>query len=207
MSCTKTILTPLGQYTETVPPPEYQDDDPRNIVLSQVDKINDTIVNQCVDCINRTDIPWVEKFLLIMLLRNGLRVSEIANPGSFELIDKDRFRLYAYKQKRHKICHLYEYSNIKWNRARVDTVRYWVRSRQHYYRIISRWLPYIDTQRTGNQAVTHAGRYLLAQRTYEATRSIDAVKKAIGVVEKDSALHYLSPAQLKDFLIKSINSN
>ena len=54
------------------------------------------MLNDACHWIRNSHLPYVEQFLIILLLRNGLRVSDICNPSNIRIIDK--YHVYVYNQ-------------------------------------------------------------------------------------------------------------
>ena len=195
----KAVFKPFEHLAETVTAPKYIEGDKNNIALTTFVDKQPTEIEQLTQLVKNMDIPWPEKFLLCLLFRNGLRVSEICDPSTMLWLGDGTIAVWSPKQKKYKICPMGEYKQDAWTDSSMMTVQYWRRSRQYYWRLLQSIMPHILSQRIYNQPVTHAPRNIIAQETYEFTGNIEAVMQAIGVVDYRSACRYLTPQQLRHF--------
>ena len=161
-------------------------------------------IDESVKWIFNGSLPPQEKLLIILLLRNGLRVSEIAEPAGIRKIDDWSVSVYCSKNKTYRTCMLAEASLIEQQYGVLNDIAAWRRSRFYYYRIMKGLLVGIETNRTGNTAVTHAARNVRAQQTFEATGSVEAAQAALGHKSPKSTQSYLKPARRGAKVLKGI---
>jgi len=163
-----------------------------NVELYQVDAITAAeLISQACSFIMASNLPRVEKFLLVILLRNGLRVSEICNTGNIRVLNPYQVLVYCTKNKVWRHCTTGE-SCVLFNDSQLqDDLQIWKRNRQYYYRCLKGLLPGVETSRIMNQAVTHAARNLQAQQTFEATGSTQATRASIGNTSDHATKRYI----------------
>jgi len=154
---------------------------------------NNQQLTQSVQWIMNCNYPPQEKLLLILLLRNGLRVSEIAEPSGIRKIDDWSVSVFCNKTKTYRTCMLAEASEIEQKYQVLSNIGSWKRNRFYYYRVMKGLLPDVETNRTGNTAVTHAARNIRAQQTFEATNSVEAAQASLGHKSAKSTQSYLKP--------------
>ena len=148
----------------------------------------------------------VEKFLIICLLRNGLRVSEICNVKDWQLIDKWTSAIQSQKNGVKRIVNHYEASEYVGpcvNQLAIQTLN---RNRFYYYRQLKGLLPDYSTTRHTHKAVTHSARYIKAQTVFDATGDMDATKHAIGNKTTKATSHYLTDKQRRLVIKQGIQS-
>ena len=155
------------------------------------------LVNQACEWFLNSDLPAVEKFLLILLLRNGLRVSEICRASDVRLQGKYSAFIYSTKNNVWRRCVTAEAADLLDDGTVEMDLKFWNRSRQYYYRKLKGLLPDIETTRTGNVAVTHAARYVSAQEALQVTSSIEAAALSIGDKSVNATSHYINRRQRK----------
>lgn len=202
----KPVSKPSAQIVETV----VRSIDQTN---SNSDKCNHDIsesvaamVNDAVLYVLGSMLPPQEKVLLILLLRNGLRVSEIVNSGNLRIIDNWTAAIYTGKNRQWRTIATAEASSIIEQYGLKDTLQYWSRNRFYYYRVLRGLLPDVETQRTGNKAVTHAARNARAQMTYEATGNSQAVTSAVGNKTVQATATYVKRSNRKAFIKQGVES-
>ena len=164
-------------------------------------------LNEAVQWIMKSNLPPQERVLIIILLRNGLRVSEIANPSGIRKIDDWSVSVFCNKTKTYRTCMLAEAETIEREYQVLSDISLWQRNRFYYYRVLKGLLPDVDTQRTGNTAVTHAARNIRAQQTFEATQSIEAAQASLGHKSAKSTQSYLKPRQRGARVLKGVDNN
>ena len=120
-------------------------------------------LDQAIEWIVKGSLPPQEKILIILLLRNGLRVSEIADPSGIRKIDKFSVSVYCTKSKTYRTCMLAEAAEIEFRYQVLANISAWKRNRFYYYRTMKGLLVGVETNRTANTAVTHAARNIRAQ--------------------------------------------
>jgi integrase len=152
---------------------------------------NQTILENAVQWILKGHLPIQEKVLVILLLRNGLRVSEISDPSGIKKIDDYSVSVYTNKTKSYRTCALAEAAQLEKEYQVLADIGSWKRNRWYYYRLLKGLFPDIETNRTGNQAVTHAARNIRAQQTYQATQSVEAAQSSLGHKSPKSTQTYL----------------
>lgn len=158
------------------------------------------LVDDAVKWVLNKPLPPQEKVLIILLLRNGLRVSEIVNAGKLRILDKWRIYVYSTKNKHWRVCQTAEGAEIIGQFGESLNLNNWQRNRFYYYRLLRGLLAGIETQREGNTAVTHAARNILAQQTYEITGSEQATMQAIGNKSIEATAHYVRRNQRRAFV-------
>jgi len=165
--------------------------------------IEDTVIEnkrqleQACTYIMRSQRPDVEKVLIIILLRNGLRISEICNPSLIKVISPFQVIIYATKNNTWRSCTTGEASNLLREDRVLKDLKIWKRNRQYYYRALKGVLPHVESSRTKNNPVTHAARNIQAQQVYEATNSIEATKVSIGNRSSSATERYITGNQRK----------
>lgn len=148
----------------------------------------------------------VEQFLIVCLLRNGLRVSEICNLRSWLLIDKWTSAIETQKNGVKRVINHYEASELVGpyvTQLAIDTLN---RNRYYYYRQLKGLLPDYSTTRHMHKAVTHSARYIKAQTVFDATGDIDATKQAIGNKTTKATSHYLTEQQRRLVIKQGVQS-
>ena len=165
------------------------------------------LLDDAVQWIYDSYLPPQERLLIILLLRNGLRVSEIANPAGIRKIDDWSVSVFCYKTKIWRICQLAEAAYIEKEYKVLENIGMWKRNRFYYYRKLKGLLPNIETSRTGNQAVTHAARNIRAQQTYEATGEMDAAKTALGHKSVKSTETYVKQRRRGAKVLKGVEGD
>lgn len=161
-------------------------------------------IDQAIEWIIQMNLPNQEKVLLILLLRNGLRVSEIVDPSNIKKIDNWSVSVYCPKNKVYRTCMLAEASQIEQQYQVLESIANWKRNRWYYYRIMRGLLIDVETQRTGNTAVTHAARNIRAQETYDATNSVEAAQASLGHKSPKSTQSYLKPKRRGAKVLKGV---
>jgi hypothetical protein len=148
-------------------------------------------LNDAVQWILNKDLPNQEKVLIVLLLRNGLRVSEICNPANIKKIDDWTVSVYCNKTKVYRTCTLAEASEIEKKYQVLADIAMWKRNRYYYYRMLKGLITDVETNREGNKAVTHAARNIRAQMTMAATGEIEAAAASIGHKSTKSTESYI----------------
>ena len=164
-------------------------------------------LNDAVQWILSSTLPPQEKVLIILLLRNGLRVSEITEPASISKIDDWSVSVYCRKNKTYRICTLAEASMIEQQYQVLASIASWRRNRFYYYRLLRGLLSGVETARTGNTAVTHAARNIRAQQTFDATGQIEAAQASLGHRSSKSTQTYLKPHQKVAKVLRGIDDH
>lgn len=148
----------------------------------------------------------VEKFLIVCLLRNGLRVSEICNLKSWQLIDKWTSAIETQKNGVKRVINHYEASELVGSYVTQLALQTLTRNRYYYYRQLKGLLPDYSTTRHTHKAVTHSARYIKAQTVFDATGDIDATKQAIGNKTTKATSHYLTDKQRRLVIKQGVQS-
>ena len=161
-------------------------------------------LNDAVQWIMYGNLPPQEKVLIILLLRNGLRVSEIAEPSGIRKIDKWSVSVYCPKTKTYRTCMLAEAAEVEEQYQVLSSIASWKRNRFYYYRLLKGLLSDVETNRTGNTAVTHAARNIRAQTTFDATGQIEAAQASLGHKSSKSTQAYLKPKKRSAKVLEGI---
>lgn len=148
----------------------------------------------------------VEQFLIVCLLRNGLRVSEICNLKNWTLIDKWTSAIESQKNGVKRIVNHYEASELVGTYVTQLAISTLNRNRYYYYRQLKGLLPDYSTTRHTHKAVTHSARYIKAQTVFDATGDMDATKQAIGNKTTKATNHYLTDRQRRLVIKQGIQS-
>jgi len=164
-------------------------------------------LNQAVHHIMQSQLPSVEKLLLVLLLRNGLRVSEICNTGNIKIMSKYCVTVYCSKNKVYRECYTAEASELIDECSNGKNLYEWNRNRYYYYRQLKGLLPNVETSRTGNNAVTHAARNIKAQQIYEQTNSTAATRASIGNTSNNATARYVKKSQRRAFQKRGAEGN
>jgi len=164
-------------------------------------KISESQLDDAVKWIIDGSLPPQEKVLVTLLLRNGLRVSEITEPSHIRKIDDWSVSVYCRKSNVWRTCVLAEAAEIEKRYNVIQSIGFWTRNRWYYYRLLKGLLPAVQTNRTGNVAVTHAARNIRAQIALNATASIEAAAAAVGHKSTKSTRQYI-PRSRKGAIIK-----
>ena len=171
---------------------------------------NKETINQqltiAVEWIMRSDLPNQEKLLIVLLLRNGLRISDICNPETIRKIDDWTVSLSSSKNKSLRICNLFEAKELEDKFNLIQDIKFWKRNRFYYYRKLKGLLPNVETQRTKNTAVTHAARNIKAQSVFDATGDKQATIQSIGNRSKSATSRYLRREQRRTFLLQGVEN-
>ena len=152
-------------------------------------------VQQACEWLLKSSLPDVEKFLIILLLRNGLRVSEICNAAAIRVIDKYSVYVWCTKNATWRKCLTAEASELLAKPSVQSDLKIWNRNRQYYYRAMKGLIVGVETSRTENEAVTHAARNIAAQQAYQATESMQAVRASIGNATDNASARYINRRQ------------
>jgi Phage integrase family. len=164
-------------------------------------------INDAVQWILDGMLPVQEKLLIILLLRNGLRVSEITEPENIRKIDDYSVSVYCRKTKSYRTCHLAEAAEIERKYQILNNIGMWKRDRYYYYRKMKGLIVDVDSNRTGNNPVTHAARNIRAQQTFEVTGQIEAASASLGHKSTKSTQSYLKPRQRGATVLRGIEDN
>lgn len=163
-------------------------------------------IDQAVQVVMNRQGNKVEQFLIVCLLRNGLRVSEICNLKSWTLIDKWSSVIESKKNGVKRIVNHYEASEYVGPYVNQLAIRTHNRNRYYYYRQLKGLLPDYSTTRHTHKAVTHSARYIKAQTVFDATGDMDATKHAIGNKTIKATSHYLTDKQRRLIIKQGIQS-
>jgi hypothetical protein len=197
---TNSVLGSIAQSGQTVATPVQPVEGSNSNTSQGIEQGYAKQIRQAVEWIMQSNLPPQEKLLLTILLRNGLRVSEICEPGNIRKIDEWTVAVYCSKNKTWRTCTMAEASEIEQQYSLLQNISYWKRTRWYYYRLLKGLLPDVETQRTGNKAVTHAARNIKAQMTFSATGSVNATKISIGNTSGRATSKYVRKSQKKAFL-------
>lgn len=175
------------------------------------DAINTLDKNKDIDTAVQTVMQKLgnptEKFLIICLLRNGLRVSDICNLQNWRIIDKFSSIIESQKNKVKRVVYHYEGAEFVGNYVNQNTLSTFIRNRFYYYRQLRGLLPDYSTTRHTHKAVTHSARYIKAQTVFDATGDIETTKQAIGNRTSKATSHYLTDEQRNATIKRGILSN
>lgn len=166
---------------------------------------NKDIAQAVANVMSRPGNP-IEKFLIVCLLRNGLRVSEICNLKAWTLIDKWTSAIESQKNGVKRIVNHYEASELVGTYVTQLALQTHNRNRYYYYRQLKGLLPDYSTTRHTHKAVTHSARYIKAQTVFDATGDIDATKHAIGNKTTKATSHYLTDKQRRLVIKQGVQS-
>ena len=161
-------------------------------------------IDVAVEWVLKSSYPVQEKVLIILLLRNGLRVSDICTPSNFRFINQYKALLLSKKNNQWREVTTAEAYELIEQYNLIDSLQYWQRNRFYYYRMLKGLITDVETSRTGNTAVTHAARNIAAQSAFELTKSDEAAKIAIGNRSKSATKAYLTKGQKKASLKSGI---
>ena len=144
-----------------------------------------------VEKIKKSNLPIIEQFLILLLVRNGLRVSEITHTENIKLIDLHTVSVWQRKTKSFRTAKIADFQeNI--DKIFVGSVmREWNRNRQYYYRLFDKLGISQLLENHKNRSVTHLPRHIRANDVYAATKSMDLVSKELGHKSLRSASHYV----------------
>lgn len=159
-----------------------------------------------VKVILERSLPNVDKFLLICLLRNGLRVSDICVPWNWHIIDKWSSRLISPKNGQTRIVNHCEGAIFAEDLMTAKALTYHQQNRYYYYRILKGLLPDYSSTRRSHRAVTHAARYIRAQEIFETSGDLALTAESIGNRTKRATAHYLSEEQKRLIIKKGVIS-
>jgi len=157
--------------------------------------IQNEALEQACTYIMQSSLPCVERFLLVLLLRNGLRVSEICNPSNIKVHSKYNVWVFCTKNKTWRQVNAAEAADLLDDEQVIMDLMIWKRNRQYYYRHLKGLLVGVETSRTGNEAVTHAARNIQAQQAFNATGSMQATRTSIGNASDRATEKYITQGQ------------
>ena len=149
-----------------------------------------------IEKIKKNDLPLIEKFLISLLVRNGLRISEITHTQNIKLIDNHSVSIWQPKTKSFRTAQIVDYQehvNVLFAEMQLKE---WNRNRQYYYRLFDKIgiSQLLDNHK--NRSVTHLPRHIRANDVYNATSSMELVSKELGHKSLRSAQHYVKqPSQ------------
>lgn len=166
----------------------------------------DNAITVAIDHIRQSNLHYVDKFLIICLLRNGLRVSDICKTNTWAILDTYTSIITSPKNN---VTRLIQHAEAaEWAdiiKASGVLVQYY-RGRDYYYRQLKSLLPDYSALRSKTRAVTHAARYIKAQQVYDATGDLQAVADAIGDRTQQAAARYLSDDQRRLIIKRGVIS-
>jgi len=157
--------------------------------------------------IMKSRLPDIEKFLIILLLRNGLRVSEICNTSNIRIIDKYKVYVWCTKNNTWRQCVTGEASELLGTGQVEADLTLWKRNRQYYYRVLKGLLPQVESMRVHNEPVTHAARNIVAQQVCDATESMQATRISIGNSSNRATARYINREQRKAYQKDGLKGN
>ena len=164
-------------------------------------------LDNAVNWIMNGNLPRQEKLLIVLLLRNGLRVSEICNPSNIKFTDKWNALIYCEKNKVWRTITTAEANEIASDSVLTANLQYWKRNRQYYYRQLKGLLVDVESRRITNNPVTHAARNIKAQQSFDATESAMATATSIGNKSKKATERYIPRRRSRAFLESGIKGN
>lgn len=153
------------------------------------------VLSDAVNWVQTSSLPTVEKFLLICLIRNGLRISDICNLDNWKIINEFESFIISQKNNEPRTIAHNEAHSYALSLKNANALQYHNRNRFYYYRLIKNLLPDFSESRKMNHAATHAARYIRAQQVYSETNDINLTKKAIGNRSAAATEHYLTASQ------------
>jgi len=170
------------------------------IDTNQIDTMtSEAMIEQACTHIMSSNLPKIERFLIVLLLRNGLRVSEICNTSNIRIVNKYQVYVFCSKNKVWRQCNTAEASVLLDDDVVAGDLIFWKRNRQYYYRVLKGLLPGVETNREANQAVTHAARNIQAQQAFEVTESPQATRLSIGNTSDNATSKYITRNQRKAY--------
>lgn len=133
-----------------------------------------------IEKLKSANIPAIEKWLICLLVRNGLRISEITHCQNIKLIDNHTVSVWQPKVKEKRICQVIDYLEIMPHIFTGNNLTDWNRNRWYYYRLFDRLG--ISEQLVGhqNRSVTHLPRHQRANEVYNNTLDISLAAKSLG---------------------------
>jgi Phage integrase family. len=161
-------------------------------------------LNSYVQKIINSTLPTIEKFLITVLLRNGLRVSEIANPSKILIIDEYRLKIWQWKTKSYREAITAEAHIYTKEIAKSGQLIYWIRHRNYHYRLFKQFGIEFESNRTKNKAITHGARNYLANKIYEETKDFKEVANVLGQKSAKSAEKYVLHRKVEKWRAKDI---
>lgn len=147
------------------------------------------------DYINKilnSKLPNIEQMLICCLLRNGLRISEIADTSKITIVSNCKLSIYEYKTGQSRIVPVFEHQKLLSDLLTMSNRIYWSRNRFYYYRIFKQMGIAFQSENNIKQSVTHAARHIVAEEIMNATNDIQQVQKALGHKSVNSTSHYIS---------------
>jgi len=191
----KSVLEPPVHFGQSVSQIVTSDNDIQDEYVCSNSNDYTGLLDDACKWIRNSKLPYVEQFLIILLLRNGLRVCEICNPSNIRIIDKYHVYVYSTKNKVWRQVQTAEATDLLDDDTVTADLPIWRRNRQYYYRAMKGLLVGVETSRTCNQAVTHAARNIQAQTTFQATGSMEATKLSIGNKSERATTRYINRKQ------------
>lgn len=170
---------------------------------AEIDNID---IKCAVEVILRRPLPNVDKYLLICLLRNGLRVSDICSCSNWRIIDKWSSRIISPKNNQARIINHCEGAIYAEELIISEALKYHSQNRFYYYRVLKGLLPDYSSTRRSHRAVTHAARYIKAQEVFETSGDLALTAESIGNRTKRATEHYLSEGQRRLVIKKGVIS-
>ena len=148
---------------------------------------------QIIEQIKKSTIPDIEKYLICILIRNGLRISEITHCQNIKLIGNQLLSVWQKKTKTIRTANVVDFQQLTKYLFINGNLTVWNRDRYYYYRVFKRLG--ISELLIGRQhkSVTHLPRHKIATEIYNETNSIELVTAQLGHKSTRSASHYLPP--------------
>lgn len=136
----------------------------------------DDIYNKLI----KMNLPREERFLIMLLLCNGLRVSEICE--NMEIIPTDSLRcnVYQVKTKTYRVASVFYENNLAKELSEKYKKIEWYRNRWYYYRIFKRLGISQTLENRTNASVTHLARHTIARSMASHQADKEAIKSQLG---------------------------
>jgi hypothetical protein len=137
-------------------------------------------IEDSVEKIGKLNLHENEKLLICALLRNGLRISEIADTSKITIISSTEISICQFKTNSFRIIPIFEYNDVLKKILKTSNKIFHSRSRWYYYRLFRTIGITQIIEGHKNLSVTHSARYERATSIYNATQDINQAASAIG---------------------------
>ena len=168
-----------------------------DILLKVQDSPTDTLSITVNSILSNKYIPQVERVMIELIYRNGLRVSELLRIKGTDIMSNGSFIIRASKFSSNRIGFVIDNADYLQNFRSFPGYVFGDYNRHFVYYLFKR--RGISSQIIGNQnkAVTHVLRHQAIENLQRATKDSAATAQAIGHRSKRSTEHYLNHTIVK----------
>ena len=137
-------------------------------------------------------LPFLYKFLLSILLQNGLRISEALSFNTSHIINESSFFIKGLKGSHNRICFCNYCNLLDLKQKEPNAYLFSLFSRFFVHRLFISLGLYIQLSVNENRIVTHLFRYLYLYNLKKNNIDTETIKQNIGHKNIKSTKHYLT---------------